>query len=121
MVQHHYTGHTILPGADVHSFRIIVDPTIYELPGVDARFAGKLADIKNDWFAADRNSVWFMNRRIDGKILSKAAIFRDFQKGTGSGKDRAVGDAPRGTLLVEEMSELLLRSWGSSACFCEEV
>jgi len=73
--QHHYTGHTILAGADVHSFRIIVDPTIYQLPGVDARFAGKPADIENDWFAADSNSVWFMNRRIDG---ADPASFRGY-------------------------------------------
>ena len=54
-------------------------------------------------------------------ILSEAAISRDFQKGASGGTDRTVGDAPRGMFLVEDLRELLLRSWGSSTCFCEEV
>src|SRR5262245_40319029 len=64
--QHHYTGETILADVDIGSFRIIVDSTIYQSPGLEARFAGRPVDIQNDYFAADRNSVWFMNRRIDG-------------------------------------------------------
>jgi len=76
--QHHYTGETILAGADVHSFRMIVDSTIYQTPGVAARFAGKPVDIQNDYFAADRNSVWFMNRRIDG---ADPASFRGYYGG----------------------------------------
>jgi DKNYY family len=76
--QHHYTGETILADADVHSFRVIVDSTIYQSPGVEARFAGKPVDIQNDWFAADSNSVWFMNRRIDG---ADPASFRGYYGG----------------------------------------
>jgi hypothetical protein len=76
--QHHYTGETILADADVHSFRVIVDSTIYQSPGVEARFAGKPVDIQNDWFAADSNSGWFMNRRIDG---ADPASFRGYYGG----------------------------------------
>src|SRR5215831_19853629 len=46
------------------------------------------------------------------KILREATVFRDFQEGTGCGKDRAVGDAPRSMLFIEELRELLLRNWG---------
>src|SRR5262245_2512327 len=54
-------------------------------------------------------------------ILSEATVFRDFQEGTGGGKDRAVGDAPRGMLFIEEVRELLLRNWGPSTYFREAV
>jgi hypothetical protein len=76
--RHHYTGETILADVDSHSFRIIFDSTIYQSPGVDAWFAGKPVDIKNDWFAADRSAVWFMNRRIEG---ADPASFRGYYGG----------------------------------------
>jgi hypothetical protein len=76
--QHHYTGETILADVDLDSFRIILDPTIHQSPGLDAWFGGKPVDIRNDWFAADRRAVWFMNRRIDG---ADPASFRGYYGG----------------------------------------
>ena len=52
---HHYTGDTVLDGADPAGLRVIVDP----LPGLDAWLRGDSTG--NDWFATDERRVWFMN------------------------------------------------------------
>ncbi len=51
---HHYTGRQVLQDADTATFTPLVDPVALGSANEDWHFAGK-----------DRNSVWFMSRRIE--------------------------------------------------------
>ncbi len=57
---HHYTGDTLLEGADSQRFRVIADP----LPGLSHWLRN--GSVGNDYFATDERTVWFMNHPIIG-------------------------------------------------------